>query len=202
MPPPTMASRTVSRATAVLGLVLVLLAAGCAGSDEAGQVTGGGEQHGEGAFREGLFEELNGLSYKVFITRQLNRSDPEDRGYFQGPDAPPGTTYYGVFIQVCNMEDEPLDSARSFRVIDTLDNEFGPMPLPRTNVFAYRPATIRPGGCLPDASSVPAQAPTGGTLLVYRVPLETVENRPLNLEIQDGYDAEGRPRTLRFELDI
>jgi hypothetical protein len=197
-----MARRTPSRAlaTALSGLLL-LVGAGC-GGEEAGQNTGGGEQQGEGPIREGLFHELNGLQYKVFLTRQLNQMDPEDRAYFQGPEPPPGSTYYGVFIQVCNMGEEPRRSADAFKIVDTLGNEFEPVPLPRTNVFAYRPSVLRPGGCTPDEASVPAQAPIGGVLLLYRLPLEAAENRPLELEVQGGFDAEGKPELLAFELDI
>ena len=161
-----------------------------------------GKEEGQEAFREGLFEELNGLSYKVFITRQLNHADPEDRGYVVGPEAPPGEIQYGVFLQVCNLGEETLRSARSLTLVDTLDNEFEPMELPPSNVFAYRAAPIRPGGCIPDAASVAAQSPTGGALVIYQIPLETIENRPLELELQDGFDAEGEPRVLAFELDI
>jgi hypothetical protein len=197
-----MALSTVSRAAAAALLLLVLAGVGV-GCGQAEPTAGGQLQEGaEEAFREGLFEELDGLSYKVFITRQLNESDPEDRGYFQAADAGPGQIYYGVFIQVCNMEEEPLRAAGDFKMVDTQENEFRPVALPMTNVFAYRPKTIRPDGCIPDQTSVVAQSPAGGALLLFRVPLETTENRPLVLEIQDGFDAEGEPRTLSFELDI
>jgi hypothetical protein len=197
-----MISRTASRAAAAAS-ALVLLAAVTGGCGEAETTAAGAAQQApEEAFREGLFEELNGLSYKVFITRQINNRDPEDRGYFQGPDAPPGSTYYGVFLQVCNMEKEPLRAASDFKVVDTLGNEFEPTSVPVTNIFAYRPSTVRPDGCIPDQTSVAAQAPTGGALLLFLLPLEASENRPLELEISDGFDAEGEPRTLSFELDI
>jgi hypothetical protein len=204
-----MTLRTVSRAAAS---ALCLLALGGAVSGCAllqGRETGGGsleleagKEAGEEAFREGLFEELNGLSYKVLITRQLNRSDPEDRGYVVGPEAPPGQIQYGVFLQVCNMGEETLRASRSLTMVDTLGNEFEPVELPETNIFAYRPAPVRPGGCIPDEASVAAQSPTGGALVLYQIPLETIENRPLEMEVQDGYDAEGQPRAITFELDI
>jgi hypothetical protein len=203
-----MALRTFSRAAALL-LTLVLLAAaasGCGGSEDDGQNTGGGEQHGEGAFREGLFEEYNGLEYKVFLTRQLNHEDPEDRAYVKGPEAPPpGQIDYGVFIQVCNMGDAPESAAESMTVVDTLGNEFEPITLPDYNVFAYVPRVLQPDECIPDPVSLAAQGPAGGALLLYRMPLETTENRPLRLEVRDSAPAaetgEGS-EALAFELDI
>ena len=191
---------SVSRAFALLLVVLALVIAGCG---EAEPTAGGQLQEGsEEAFREGLFEELNGLSYKVFITRQLNERDSEDHAYFQGGDPPPGFIDYGVFIEVCNMEEEPLRSASDFTMVDTQEDEFEPKELPVTNIFAFRPGTILPDECVPDQASIPAQSPTGGALLLFRIPVEVTENRPLVLRIQDGFDAEGEPQTLSFELDI
>jgi hypothetical protein len=196
-----MAAPRPSRALALVLSVLSLagLGAGCGGEE-----TGGGQQQVEAheAFREGLFEELAGLEYKVFITRQLNQRDPEDRAYFQGPEPPPGSTYYGVFIQVCNEGDRPERSARTMRIVDTLGEEFFPIPLPATNVFAYRPGVVQPRECLPNEFSIAAQAPAGGSLLVFELTQEATENRPLELEIIGGYDAAGKPLELAFELDI
>lgn len=202
-----------SRAATLLLTLLALgaLAAGCGGDEEHGtnddegtQVTGGGEQQGEGAFREGLFEEFGGLEYKVFLTRQLNPRDPEDQAYIglRGPEPPPGQVDYGVFVQVCNMGDRARPAARSMTVVDTLGNEFEPMPLDPDNVFAYRPGVLPPAQCIPNPVSIAAQGPIGGALLVYRMPLEATENRPLRLEVGGPARAEGEGHPLTFELDI
>jgi hypothetical protein len=38
---------------------------------------------------------------------------------------------------------------------------------------------------------------------MFELPLKATENRPLELEIFDGFDvSEGRSNELRFELDI
>lgn len=188
-------------AACLAGLALAGLGAGCGG----GQATTGeaaGQARSEEAVREGLFHDLAGLEYKVFITRQLNQSDPEDKAYFQGPEPPPGSTYYGVFIQVCNHGEEPQRSARSFKIVDTQGNEFSPTPLPASNAFAYAPAVLAPDACIPDAASIAGQAPTGGALVLFELPLEATENRPLELEVTSGYNAAGEPRMQAFELDI
>ncbi len=46
------------------------------------------------AAREGLPEEIGHIEYNVYITRELNLRDVEDRDYYQGPEAPPGFALY------------------------------------------------------------------------------------------------------------
>jgi hypothetical protein len=149
--------------------------------------------------REGLFLDLAGLEYNVYLTRQLNLQDPEDKGYFQGPEAPPGELYYGVFINVCNPGGDPLPSSSSFRMHDTQGNEFEPVDLPRENVFAYHATTVEPHQCNPVEGSPAASSPTGGALLLFRVPVSASENRPLELEIRP---PAGGNEKITFELDI
>ena len=153
--------------------------------------------------REGLPVKLNGLDYTVFITRELNIRDAEDRDYFQGPDPPPGTAYYGVFIQVCNdaKSSPPLTPVNDFRIVDTQGNTFSPTPLRRGNIFAYVPHPLTAKKCLPVAGSIPSGSPTNGLMLLFRLPIATIENRPLDLEIAPPATGEA-PKRQRIELDI
>jgi hypothetical protein len=165
-------------------------------------VAGCGQDHDlDEPRREGLFVDLAGLQYNVYITRQLNIADTEDAGYYKGPDAPPGEAYYGVFINVCNerKDSETRPAARSFRVRDTQGNEFEPVDLERDNVFAYQPAPVPPGECIPRLGSPAASAPTAGALVLFRLPNEAAENRPLELEIRP---PAGGGEVARIELDI
>ena len=153
--------------------------------------------------REGIAVDLGGLDYNVFITRQLNLQDPEDKGYTELPPAPPGSTYYGVFIQACNEGDTTLTPASDFAIVDTQGEEFEPLELEEGNPFAYEPTPIESDECTPEAGSVAAQGPTGGSLLVFEIPLEATENRPLELEVFQGIDPEtAGPKHVTFELDI
>lgn len=157
----------------------------------------------EEAFREGLAEELGGLSYNVFLTRQLNLSLPEDMAYYDGPPAPPGSAFYGVFLEVCNDDDEgeAHESAGEFRIVDTQGNEFEPVELEESNPFAYHAGVVDAGQCIPRRGSVPQLGPTGGALLLFELTQEAAENRPLELEIV-GEGGEGEREQLTFELDI
>ncbi|MEA2249473.1 MAG: hypothetical protein QOH46_4002 [Solirubrobacteraceae bacterium] len=161
------------------------------------------------ASREGLPEEVGKIHYNVYITRELNLRDVEDIGYYSGPEAPPGFALYGVFLTACNEEedaDSPLvPPATDFTVVDTQGNRFEPEPLPRSNIFAYT-TQVRPLkhlACIPKEGSLASTGPTNGSLLIFKLPLDTLENRPLDLEIVSPPDAEtGERETGRIELDV
>jgi hypothetical protein len=146
--------------------------------------------------REGLALELDGITYNVFITRQLNPRVPPD-GAYVSTEPPPGEALYGVFIQVCNHTDEPHETVSDFVVKDNQENEFEPEELPEDNEFAYHPRTLGPDECIPEAGSVAQLGPSAGSMLLFQFPLETTENRPLELEME----AENG-ETLTFELDL
>jgi hypothetical protein len=146
--------------------------------------------------REGLALELDGVTYNVFITRQLNPRVPPDGAYVTD-DPPPGETLYGVFMQACNHSDEAHETVSDFVVKDSQENEFEPEELPTDNAFAYSPRTLDPDECIPEAGSVAQLGPSAGSMLLFQLPLENTENRPLELEME----AESG-ESLTFELDI
>lgn len=176
------------RLTALLCLALVALGVAACGDEEPGV---------DEPAREGLALPLDGVDYNVFITRQLNPAIPADDAFFQGPEPEPGETLYGIFLQVCNTSDDARETADSFKVVDNQDNEFEPEELPEENAFVYSARELDPKECIPESGSVAQLGPTGGAMLVFRFPLQTVENRPLELEIEGEGDEK-----LTFELDI
>jgi hypothetical protein len=180
--------RSVVAAAAALLLAVLSLAA-----------CGAPEEHVEEPLREGLNIPLAGLTYNVFITRQLNLRDPEDRDYYRGPEAPPNKAHYAIFLQACNDGDGPAEAAREFKILDSQGAEFSPLPLEKDNIFAYRPISLPPQECIPNRLSTAAQAPAGGAVLMFLLPLAATENRPLELEIEP---PSGRGEPARVELDI
>jgi hypothetical protein len=154
-----------------------------------------------GAAREGLYEDVAGLDYNVFITRELNLRDSEDRDYYRGPEAPPGSALYGVFIQVCNHGHGYRFPDTTFTVEDNQGNRYQPLPLPKDNIFAYRPRRLSTGACLPEPGSAAFSGPTGGALLLFKFPLTSLENRPLELKIEAPPGSKA-PRRKTIELDI
>jgi hypothetical protein len=177
---------------------LVLLVSGC-----------GDNPRENDASREGLPERVGNIDYNVYITRELNLKDVEDIGYYSGPEAPPGYALYGVFLTACNPNDDaksPLvPPATDFTVVDTQGHRFKPVRMPRKDIFAYT-SQLRPlkhKACIPKAGSLAAQGPTNGSLLIFRLPLQSLENRPLDLEIVSPPDPRtGRTETGRIELDV
>jgi hypothetical protein len=150
--------------------------------------------------REGLAVEMGGVDYNVFITRQLNTAIAPDDAYYDGPQAPQGQTLYGVFLQACNVSGERQVTADSFTVTDNQGNHFEPTELPEDNQFAYNQQELDPKECIPELGSVAQLGPTAGSMLLFQLPLDATENRPLELEVENP--GAGEPEHLTFELDI
>ena len=159
------------------------------------------------ASREGLPERVGGIDYNVYITRELNLKDVEDSGYYQGPEAPPGFALYGVFLTACNPEESAtspnVPAARDFTIVDTQGNRFRPLTLPQSNIWAYHARPLKHQACIPKSGTLASSGPTNGSLLIFKLPLAALENRPLDLEIVSPPDPHtGKSETGRVELDV
>jgi len=111
---------------------------------------------------------------------------------------------FGVFIQVCNDYNHVPHAStpvNNFRVIDTAGNQFTPTPLPASDIFAYRPRPLSAKECVPTPGSAAASGPIGGSLLLFKLPIASIENRPFDLEINPQGPAPV-PDDQRIELDI
>jgi hypothetical protein len=158
------------------------------------------------AGREGLPEDIGHVDYNVYITRELNLRDAEDSGYYKGPEAPPGFALYGVFLQACNPSDNVNGphwmAASNFEIEDTAGNKFKPLPLPADNIWAYKARPLKQNACIPKLGSLASSGPTNGSLLIFKLPLATLENRPLDLRITAPPTADGARDSGLIELDI
>jgi len=180
-------------AACALALACVGLFAGCGKSSN---------KPGE-TVREGLSTPLGGLRYTVFLTRQLNLANEEDKGYVPGrQEAPPGKGLYGVFIEACNKGDKEAAAASRFFIEDAQGDKFEPEGLAQDNPFAYHGGPVQPKNCEPAKGSLAQQGPTSGALLLFELPLAATENRPLELHIEGSPNAAGRPEEARVILDI
>jgi hypothetical protein len=165
----------------------------------AGGALTGCKKHTLGVNREGQGIKVAGVTYNVYITRQLNPHDAEDSAYTAGQRADqPGFYFYGVFLTACNEKTDGsvLTPTDDFAIRDTQGDRFSPLALPPTNVFAYRPKALAKKSCVPARGTIAATGPTAGALLIFRVPITAVENRPLELEITGGGQSK------KIELDI
>ncbi len=144
---------------------------------------------------EGIYVDVGDLKYQVQISRQLNPANIEDRDYLHGVGTFDRTlgaenVWFAVFIRAENSNQDKLArSASKFELHDTQENVFEPIQLGRENVFAYRPitvpkATAYKSGLNPPPDSAAAEGPTQGALLLFKVPRQTLDNRPLELIIK------------------
>jgi hypothetical protein len=153
---------------------------------------------------EAIALEIGGLVYQVQISRQLNPGDAEDRGYLVDlapniANLTPAQTWFGVFIRSFNNSDRSLTSASRFEIVDTTDTVFKPTPLGPKNVFAYRMRTLAPDDTIPPRNSAAIYGPTQGELLLFKLSLASLENRPLELRV---YDPQEPKRISTFTLDV
>ncbi len=143
---------------------------------------------------EGLYVDVGGLRYQVQISRYLNPADVEDEGYLVG--LPEGVrpdddeTWFGVFMRVQNTSEETHESAREITIEDTQGKVYRPVPLSEVNNFAYRSRPLRPGNIEPHPDSAAGNGPIQGSLLLYRLTYDTLQNRPLELHIVSPENSE------------
>jgi hypothetical protein len=178
--------RTGALAIALSLAVVLVGAAGC-GEEEKKDVV------------EGEPLELSDLKLNVQITRFLNPSDREDGDYLAGQQVPPpaGQEYLGVFIEIDNegSEDARLPTAADLSVVDTTGQAYEALD-------SESPFALDLGGNIDAHSEVPApdtpaaSGPTQGSIVLFLVPANVGENRPLELEIS----YQGEDGTI--ELDI
>jgi len=141
---------------------------------------------------EAVYVDVGELRYQVQTSRQLNPNDAADRAYLVGVPAQevqlaPGETFFGVWMRVENETERAHQAATRFEIIDTQENVYKPLPLARANAYAYslrKPPTVQPMGTLPSANSPAAEGTVGGLLLLYKLPSQALQFRPLDLIIQ------------------
>ena len=195
-----MGPRRVTRLVAICALALLA----SAGVAACGKEKAPGEE-----VREGLATAIDGLQYTVFITRQLNLANAEDRGYLPDQEAPEaGVELYGVFLEACNKSDEVHEAVdvSHFKITDTQENEYEPLPLDEKNPFAYKGGPVEPKNCEPPRGSLAHQGPASGSMLLFELPIEATENRPLKLHIEsagapgEGHDFEAEEAEVILDV--
>ena len=145
---------------------------------------------------EGEPIEVDPFEYNVLFTRPLNRFDVEDREYLEGQPAPKlGETYIGVFIKVKNKDDVVHRVPESFEILDTAGGRYE--SIESDSIYALPlGAELEPGDQLPEIDSTPQVGPIQASLLLYLVPDEVLELRPVELELV------GEEELAAVELDL
>jgi hypothetical protein len=185
-------------------LVLLLLAAlalGACGNSETKVTTG--TYAGESG-QNAPYLNVGPLVYEVQLSRELNPANVEDAAYLQGLTPlqrriAPGQEWFAVFIQVYNHSSVAHLGATTIAISDTQNNLYTPIVPDQTNQFAYRGGFIPANSQIPVASSVAANGGTQGALLLYKIRVVSLDNRPLTIHIVDPMDATQRASA---ELDV
>lgn len=156
---------------AAIALVALALLASACGSSEEGHVV------------EGEPVELGELKYNVVFSRFLNANDPEDAAFLVGqPDAPPGSSYFGIFFIVENESDHPQPLPESLTVVDADRTEFE--AIPSESLFALPlGGEVEPKEQVPVLDSPAQSGPIEGALATFLLPDFASQNRPLVLHI-------------------
>ena len=181
--------------------LIAILALGACGDSHTKVTTGtyAGES-GAGA----PYLNVGPLIYQVQLSRQLSPFDTEDATYLQGLSAAerrlaPGQEWLGVFIQVYNNQSVEAPAATSMTVTDTQGDAYTPLAPSQTNPFAYRGGPVPADGRLPVPDSIASDAPTQGSLLLYKIQTVSLDNRPLHLKIVSPTNPQ---ETASAELDV
>lgn len=166
-----------------------------------GVLAGCGNRHEEPrtfAETEGLYLEIGELEYQIQISRVLNPNDREDADYLRGiPEASQeleaDETWFAVFLRVQNQTDEELPAASRFKITSADEQSYSPIPLdPEENLYAYDAVEVPPGEQLPEIDSgAENNNPVRGELLLFKLPYEALQNRPLEFHIQPTSGDEG-----------
>jgi hypothetical protein len=175
-------SRSIRRSALALLAVAALTVAGCGNKQD---VT-------TEALTEGIYLDLGGMKYQIQMSRYLNQADVEDRSYLAGMPSglqPSGQeVWFGIWMRVQNETKKPLPVATEYEIHDTQGAVYRPVPLDaKSNPFAYQGGQLAPGNVLPSPDSAAGSTAIQGSLILFKVKVDSLQNRPLELRItQNG----------------
>jgi hypothetical protein len=139
---------------------------------------------------EGIYLDISELKYQVQVSRQLNPADVQDAAYLTGvPDdqrkLAPDQVWFGVFLRVQNETGEALAPSDDIQIKDTQDEVFKPLDLEASNLYAYRGEVPIPAQeTYPLLDSPGYDTPSRGALLLFKLTLTALNNRPLEMKIE------------------
>jgi hypothetical protein len=144
------------------------------------------------------------LIYEVQLSRELNPDNTEDASYLQGLSAEerklaPGEEWFGVFLQVYNNGSSGEPAAKEITIADTQGNSYSPLIQEEVNPFTYRAGMVPAKSQIPAPGTTAADGATQGSLLLFKIKIVSLDNRPLELKIVDPSDPS---QTASAELDV
>jgi hypothetical protein len=141
---------------------------------------------------EGEPVKLGDIHYNVIFSRYLNPNDTEDSAYLVGQAPPePETTYFGVFFEVQNETEETKPLPDKFTIEDSEHGLYE--SLDSESLYAFpMGGEVEEHEQIPVLDSTPEQGPIEGSVVLFLLPDDASQNRPLVLEIHspDGETGE------------
>ena len=140
------------------------------------------------------------------MSRYLNPNDVEDREYLIGLPAgtrPAGRPTRSGSASGCGSRttsDETRRRPTTCEIHDTQENVYRPIPLDADQpVRLPGRSTCRADTVLPLPTRAAGQGPIQGSLLLFKLKTDSLQNRPLELRLSK---ASGRPRPANLDLDV
>jgi hypothetical protein len=196
--------RAIAKPMLLAATLLSALALGACSDDSHTRVTTG-TYAGESG-QNAPYLDVGPLIYEVQLSRELNPSDTEDASYLTGltpaqRKVGPGEEWFAVFLQVYNESSTAhlAAGAAKITISDTERNVYTPIVPAFTNEFAYRGGLLGPKARIPALNTVAANGVTQGALLLYKIKVVSLDNRPLELKIVDPLDPSQKASA---ELDV
>lgn len=154
---------------------------------------------------EGVYVDVDEMTYQIQLSRILNPADIEDRAYLRGlgpgvANPGKGEAWFGVFMRVSNPTKAFRVPTSNFTIVDTLGGKFTPVPI--YNSFTYEPRPLSAGGVFPDVNAVAGQGVVGGGLILFKISLTSLANRPLEFRINPPVGAPPKTATAVIDLDV
>jgi hypothetical protein len=192
-----------TRKLALIALLLLAAVGLGACSDDSHTRVSTGTYAGESG-QNAPYLNVGPLIYEVQLSRELNPADTEDAAYLKGltpaqRKLAPGEEWFGVFLQVYNESSAPHPAATQITISDTQENVYSPTIPGVINEFAYRGGLLQPKARIPALDTVAANGVTQGALLLYKIKIVSLDNRPLELKIVDPLHPS---QTAQAELDV
>ncbi len=182
-----------------LTIMAAVAASGCGSSDPGSAVVE--------ADTEGVWVDVGPLDYHIQGSRQLNAAQvPDDRylaGLGQGVTEPKADEiWFAVFLRIENKTDQAAQTAEEFEIEDTEGKVFKPVEQDTaTNPFAYQPSKLGASEVMPHPDSTQEFDSTAGSMLLFKLPLTTIADRPLEFHIK-APPGEAEPADAEVDLDV
>jgi hypothetical protein len=192
---------TLRKLTIAAAAALATLALGACGDAHTRVTTG--TYAGESG-KNAPYLNVGPLVYEVQLSRQLNPTNAEDAAYLQGLTPPeaklaPGEEWFAVFLQVYNDGNNNEQAASSITISDTQGNLYNAIDPGAANLYAYRGGTVRSNGKLPEPDTTAFFGPSQGELLLYKIKVVSLDNRPIEINIRDPRNPQ---QSANAELDV